>query len=174
MSVDWGDWQSFEDAPGRPLDEVDRETAERYFADLMDQRARRIQGLERLLGRNGVQIGFDDEGLQRLDDWYQANVEGSGPYQLDDRWYAVGLDIGLYLGEAIMQRTPGVQWRLFTAGRRDASYQRPVIMGFANVPNPRYNVDPERLVGIHGHRLLAGDDEPRDRFVQIVNAAERR
>lgn len=90
---------------------------------------------------------------------------------LRPRWYAVGLDIGLILGDAIIERAPNVEWRLFTHGRKDASYHRPVLMGFSSAPNPRYNVDPERLVGIHGHRLIAQLDEPRDLFVQIVHSA---
>ena len=174
MSIDWGEWQPFEGAPGRPLDEVEEETAERYFADLMEGRRRRIQELEGLLEHNGVQISFHDDGLQRLDEWYQAHVEGTTPDRLNDRWYAIGLDIGLYLGEAIIHRAPGVQWRLFTADKRDASFQRPVLMGFDKAPNRNYNVDPERLVGIHGHRLVAGDDEPRNFFVQLVNSAALR
>ena len=39
------------------------------------------------------------------------------------------------------------------------------------VPNPRYHVDPERLVGTHGHRLIAGNDEPQDIFVLAVRGA---
>jgi hypothetical protein len=91
--------------------------------------------------------------------------------RLSPRWYAIGLDIGLYLGDAIIERAPNIEWRLFTHGRKDVSYQRPVLMGFSGVPNPRYNVDPETLVGIHGHRLSADLEEPGDLFVQIVRRA---
>jgi hypothetical protein len=173
MSINWGNWEPFEGAPGQPLREVDRATARRYFDELMSARGARKQQLEQLLDRNGVRISVDDAGLQRLDDWYQSGVcaAGTDPERLTDRWYAVGLDIGLYLGDAIIDRAPALEWRLFTEGRRDASYQRPVLMGFRGVKNPRYNVDPERLVGTHGHRLVAGDDEPRDFFVELVNAA---
>ncbi len=41
-------------------------------------------------------------------------------------------------------------------GAKDVSYQRHVIMGFAGVPNPRYNVDFDLLVAMLGHRVLAG------------------
>ena len=170
MSIDWDDWQPFDGAPGRPLAEVDRATAQRYFDELMSARRERKAQLEALLERNSVQIGTDDVGLQALDDWYQANVSGSLE-RLDDRWYAVGLDIALYLGDAIIDRAPGVEWRLFTQGRRDVSYQRPVLMGFSRVENSRYNIDPESLVGIHGHRIVAGEVEPRDYFVRLVEAA---
>lgn len=173
MSVNWGEWKPFEGAPGRPLHEVDRRTACRYFDDLMTARAQRKRALEQLVERNRIVIGADDAGLQCLDDWYQSNVAADrrNPDRLADRWYAVGLDIGLYLGDAIIDRAPSVKWRLFTGSRHDASYQRPVLMGFRGVKNERYNIDPERLVGTHGHRLVAGDDELRDLFVQLVNSA---
>jgi hypothetical protein len=44
-------------------------------------------------------------------------------------------------------------------------------MGFQRVSNPKYNVDPERLVGVHGRRLIAGLAEPADFFVQVVRSA---
>jgi hypothetical protein len=139
----------------------------------MSARAERRRQLEELLARNDTTIGTDDDGLQRLDDWYRRHVEADAgdPTRLYARWYAGGLDIGLYLGDAIIERAPAVEWRLFTGGRKNASFQRPVLMGFSGVPNPRYNVDPERLVGIHGHRLVAGLDEPSDYFVQAVRHA---
>jgi hypothetical protein len=176
MTIDWGDWKPFEAAPGQPLDRVDRGTALGYFRALMAARDARQRDLERLLDRNRVLIDPHNAGLQRLDDWYQSNVcaDTCEPDRLADRWYAVGLDIGLYLGEAIIRRAPNVEWRLFTESRRDASYQRPVLMGFRGVDNPRYNVDPERLVGTHGHRLVAGENEPSDFFVQFVNGAVAR
>jgi hypothetical protein len=176
VSVDWSDWEPFEGAPGKPLDEVDRGTAEQYFSDLMAARGRRKGELESLLVRNGVEIAADDAGLQRLNDWYRANVAPgpSDPTRLADRWFAVGLDIGLYLGDAIIARAPNLEWRMFTNGRRDASYQRPVLMGFRGVQNPKYNVDPERLVGTHGHRLVAREEEPPDYFVDLVHTATAR
>jgi len=173
MSIEWGTWTPFEGSPGRPLAEVDRATADRYFEQLMTAREARTSALKRLLAQNGVQIDIDDPGLQRLDDWYRSVVSPSRsePGRLDDRWYAVGLDVGLYLGDVIIARAPRVEWRVFTKGRSDASYHRPVLMGFRGVKNSLYNVDPERLVGIHGHRLVAGDDQPEDHFVQLVGGA---
>ncbi len=173
MSVDWGDWRPFESAVGRPLAEVERSVAERYFQALMDARGQRRAQLTALLARNGVEVDIEDAGLQRLNDWYRANVRG-GDGRLEDRWYAVGLDIGLFLGDAIIDRAPTVEWRLFTDGRRDVSYQRPVLMGFTKVENRKYNVDPERLVGIHGHRIVAGEDAPSDLFVALVRTAAER
>jgi len=152
VPVEWGDWESFAGGVGRPLHEVDRATARRYFDDLMASRPERRRQLERLFALNDVAVGMGDEGVQALNDWYRANVEASPrePDRLAARWYAVGLDIGLYLGEAIIARAPGIDWQLWTHGRRDASYHRPVLAGFTGVPNPKYHVDPDQLVAVHG------------------------
>lgn len=170
MSLSWDGWTPFEGSPGKRLQEVDRPTAKRYFDDLMAARPARREQLERLLARNGVEIGMDSTGLQRLDDWYRSNVAGDASQadRLAARWYAVGLDIGLYLGDAIRSRLPSVEWRLFTRSARDLSYQRPVLMGFPDVKNKHYNVDPELLVGIHGLRIVVGEYEPHDYFVRAV------
>lgn len=168
--------EPFELAPGEPLHEVDRATARRFFDDLMAARERRKAALEELLAINGASISTDDVGLQRLDDWYAGNVEASADERgrLAPRWYAVGLDIGLYLGDAVIERSPGVRWELFTAGRRDVSYQRPVLLGFKGVENPNHNVDPEVVVGGHGRRIVAGGPEPADVFVGAVRRAAAR
>jgi hypothetical protein len=173
VSVDWGDWQSFPEGVGQQLHSVERAVARRYFDALMAARSQRREQLEALLTRNDVEVSTDDAGVQALNDWYRANVEAEPREQdrLNVRWYAVGVDVGLYLGEAITARAPTVQWRLFTHGRKNVSYQRPVLMGFGGVANVRYNVDPERLVAIHGHRVVARLHEPRDLFVQIVRSA---
>jgi hypothetical protein len=178
VSVDWGTWSAFDGAPGRPLHEVDRKTAERYFDELMSARQERKEQLEELLERNGVEIGTDDGGLQRLNDWYRSEVRASPTEadRLEDRWYAVGLDIGLYLGDAMIERAPNLEWRLFTAGRQkppwqDVSFQRPVVMGFTKVKERLYNVDPDAVLAVHGHRIVLGLDSPEDLFVQLVRTA---
>jgi hypothetical protein len=170
--MNWGAWSAFEGGVGRPLQEVDRKTAQAYFDAFMAARGERRRHLEELLARNGVAIGMDDAGLQRLDDWYARHVEPHPvePDRLTDRWYAVGLDIGVYLGEAMIERAPNLEWRLMTAPPGDFSYQRPVIMGF-QVKNPRYNADPEQLLAIYGHRIVAGEEDRTDFFVQLVRSA---
>jgi hypothetical protein len=47
-----------------------------------------------------------------------------------------------------------------------------VISGFAGVPNPKYNIDPGRLVVTYGHRIVAGQSVEHDAFWQWVRAAE--
>ncbi len=174
--VSWQGWDPFEGALGRPMHRSD--LVPHGATSTRSWRRERSVGrqLTNLLARNGESIGTSDHGLQRLDDWYQAHVEAdeTKPDRLSSRWYAVGLDIGLFLGEAIIERASGIDWCLLTAGPKDISFQRPVLMGFSVVANPLYNVDPEILVAAHGHRLIAGLEEPRDRLVQVVRVAASR
>ena len=58
----------------------------------------------------------------------------------DGQWFAVVHDIGMYLGDLIVKRAPGLEWRFFDKGKKDISYQHPILMGF-DVPNPNYNAD---------------------------------
>jgi hypothetical protein len=173
VGVGWGEWEPFADAVGQQLDEAERAGARRSFDALMAARSERRQQLGALLARSGITVTTQDPGLQALDDWYQSNVEalptGTHPTistLVRDRPGHRALPSGTRSSSA-----PNIEWRLFTHGRKDVSYQRPVLMGFSGVPNPRYNVDPETLVGIHGHRLSADLEEPGDLFLQVVRRA---
>src|SRR3954468_3540069 len=129
VSVDWGDWSSFEGSPGRELGGLKPAAARRYFDALMAARPARRVALERLLERNHAPISIADDGLQRLNDWYGENVSGADG-RLVARWYAVGLDVALYIADAMIARAPGLEWRMYTKRRQALSYQRPVLMGF--------------------------------------------
>ena len=69
--------------------------------------------------------------------------------------YSVVLDIALFLGEALIERCPGLHWEFFTCGKKNISYQKPVIMGFSQVPNPKYILDLDWVVSGYGHRIVA-------------------
>jgi hypothetical protein len=60
------------------------------------------------------------------------------------------------------------EWRFFDKGKRDLSYQHPVIMGF-DVPNPKYNVDLPWAVRMYAYGPLndAAEGE-EDAFVSMV------
>jgi len=42
----------------------------------------------------------------------------------------------MYLGDLIVKRAPGLEWRFFDKGKKDISYQHPILMGF-DVPPRR-------------------------------------
>jgi hypothetical protein len=156
-SIEWGDYIGFDPGVDRPLHEVSRAEAREYFERFMTERPARQEALRRLLEVNGVRLEEGDAGLDTLNDWFTEHVEGDREtMRLDSWWYVVARDIGIWVGEELIRRAPKLEWRLFTGGKTDESYQRPVVMGF-DVPNKNYNVDPELLVVGLGERALEGD-----------------
>jgi hypothetical protein len=180
MTVNWSGYLILDPGPdaARPLAEVSRAVARRFFDHLMAIRHERIAALRALLvTSNGIHLREADDAIQALNDWFldevEKNDQAGGPI-LKPEWYSVVTDIGLYLGEALISRAPHLCWVLFVGGKKDASYQRPVIMGFRGAKNPKYNVDFARLVGIYGHRRIAGEHVERDYFLRMLNSAVER
>jgi hypothetical protein len=124
----------------------------------MEVKSARIEMLRRLLEANGVELGIADPGIQDLNDWFRANVQADPdtPGRLLPEWYSVINDVALFLGDVIIGRCPGLRWEFYTGGKKDVSYQRHVIMGFSQVPNPKYNLDIDSAVAAYGHRIVAG------------------
>lgn len=170
--MNWDEYEPFDPGVDRPLHELSRPEAQAAFDLLMRSKNDRITALRRLALANGVDLDAPD-GLQQLNDWFVASVEPHPTQRgrLRNLWYSVVNDIALYLGDRLIQRSGGrLRWEFFTAGKKDASYHRAVIMGFG-VPNPRYNVDPDMAVGIYGHRIVSGENEEPDFFVKLVESA---
>ncbi|MFF1820703.1 hypothetical protein ACFVWG_25580 [Kribbella sp. NPDC058245] len=145
--------------------------AQAAFQRLMAAKSERIDELRRLLENNGVELSSSSAGLQALNDWFRSEVEGDPAVsRLRPIWYAVVNDIGLFLGDVMIEQNPHLKWVMFDKGKRDLAYQRHVIMGFKGVANPKYNVDPDLLVGMYGHRIIAGQGET-DAFVSWIDGA---
>jgi hypothetical protein len=137
----------------------------------MAAKEERIDMLRRLLEANGVILGDSDQAVQELEDWFRENLEADP----DDTtrpapiWLSVVNDVGLFLGDIIVERTPGVEWRFFDMGKRNMAYHRHVLMGF-DVPHPEYNVDPDRLVSTYAFRVVNGEGKhERGTFLSILH-----
>lgn len=170
MTVDWSGYEPYVPLLARPLHELSRGEARAEFERLMFAKGERIEELRRLLEQNGVLLRGDDAGLEQLDVWACAEVEASpeNSSRLRNVWYAVVNDLALFLGDVIIERSPVLRWELFTAGAKNISYHRHVIMGFTRVPNSRYDFDIDRLVATHLVRVVGGLPEDTDYFVKIV------
>lgn len=171
--VDFSNYECFDPGVDRPLSEVTKAEAQKHYDHLMSQKSRRIAQLKDLLKHSGVDLNGDDSSIQKLNDWFFKNVEPSekDPESLMPIWYSVVNDIALFLGEEIIRRAPNLRWQLFLSGKKNLSYQRPVVIGFSKVKNPKYNIDLDWTIGVYGHRIIAKNEEERDLFVQIVNSA---
>ena len=172
MNVDWADYVPFDPGVDRPLHEVTRREARAAFQRLMVSKEARIEQIRQLLGRNGVTLGSADTQLQSLNDWFRAEVKGDlTTGRLLPLWYAVTNDVALFLGDVIIERSPGLKWVMHDEGKRDLSYQRHVLAGFSRVPNPRYHVDIDLLLATYGHRVVARSGVDREAFVSWVDSA---
>jgi hypothetical protein len=140
--MNWDDYDIYDPGVVGPLNTLSRAEARRAFDRLMDEKTTRIEMLRRLINANGVELRGTDEGIQELNDWFRVHVEPdpARPGRLLPEWYSVVNDVALFLGEVIIERCPRLRWVLFTWGKRDAAYQRHVIMGFP-VGNPKFNMD---------------------------------
>jgi hypothetical protein len=172
MAISWGAYEAFDPGVSGPLHEQSRRDARAAFFRLMAAKADRIGELQRLLAANGVDLETSDSGLQALNDWFRLHVQGDETsHRLQPWWYAVVNDLALVLGDEMIARSAGLHWAVFDKGAKNAAYQRHVIMGFTNVPNPKYNCDIDLLLATYGHRIVAGSDVDVDAFVQWVRAA---
>lgn len=102
--------------------------ARKSFRELMAVRAERV----RLLGEtSGVDLDGSDVSFSKLSEWMWSEIEPSAsnhgiptPY-----WRSVSRDIGLYWGEAFIQRWPQLRWDLVTTGPTFVDFREPVITG---------------------------------------------
>jgi hypothetical protein len=173
--MEWSGYEVFDPSIDRPMAELPRKQARAAFDRLMAAREERIRQLHRLAAANGIDLDAAD-GVQRLNDWFIASVEPDpeGRQRLANVWYSVVNDIALFLGERAIAASGGtLRWAFFTAGRKDIAYQRPVLMGF-DVPNPRYNVDLDLVLGMYGHRVVRGDAVDPGFFTNLLGAAADR
>jgi hypothetical protein len=141
----------------------------------MAEREQRIEALRALLAANGLVLGKSDDAIEVLEMWFRDHVEADpdDPARPRPLWLAVAFDIGVSLGELILERRPTLRWEFYVWGRRNLAYQRPVIMGF-DVVNKRYNVDPVMEVSHDAIAVVQGEEFPL-RFLRrlyAVNAGE--
>jgi len=156
-STNWDGYEIYHPGVFGPLHTLPRAEARRAFNQLMNAKPGRIQMLRRLLRANGVELAGTDAGIQDLNDWFLANVEADPgkPGRLLPAWYSVVNDVALFPGDVMIPRCPGLRWEFFTWGKKNASYQRHVIMGFTQVLNPKYDIDIDAAVAAYAHRIVA-------------------
>lgn len=176
MSESWDCYQPYRPPFRGPLAQLSRAEAQESFAAWVQARPERWEQLCRLLGED-VSLGGGDVEIQSLNDWFRGSVEASPDEsgRLSNRWYAVVNDVAVVLGDVLIQRCPGLSWVFFTkGGKGDVAHQKHVIAGFAKAPNPKYNLDIDRLVATYAHQIVAGVQVPEDYFVKVLAAGQAR
>jgi hypothetical protein len=110
-----------------------------------------------LLLRNGVPVGHEPEGLQRINDWFLENVRAdkTGAWPALE-WRSIAMDIGLYLGHAVISERPNLHWDLVTSGPTFIDYREHVIVGFGNAFRG-YRVSPSSVIFTYATRAVFKD-----------------
>jgi len=174
--VIWGDYVPFDPGVWGPAHELSPDEARQAFQRLMAAKNDRIGILRALLTDNGLTLSSDATDVQALNDWFvrEVEIDADDPARLRPRWYAVVNDVGLFLGDCMIESNPGLRWSFNASTPDDISFQHHVISGFARVANPAYYADIDRLVATYGHRVVL--DQPVDphEFVKILQAASDR
>jgi hypothetical protein len=101
--------------------------SEQNFLYFMEQRATRIAALEAFLGNFGVSASLDDAGLASVSAWFSdndyalANLRDQTVvqafYQMQTPWTEglrglnVIFDLGIFLGESLIQKQPRLHWK---------------------------------------------------------------
>ncbi len=158
VTVLWGAYEGLEASQIRDPRMLSRGEARALFNSVMATKAVRVAGLLDLLGSNGVAADTTDDGIQAINDWFYQNVEGDpeAPGQMTPLWYSVANDLGLFLGDVMIERHANLRWEFFTWGKSSIVYQKHVIMGFGK-EDPRFhtNKDVCGAVEVLGNRLIA-------------------
>ncbi len=157
VSANWDGYEIYHPGVFGRAKALPRSEARVAFNRLMTVKVERIEMLRRLLMASGVELSSADSAIQDVNDWFQVSVEADSgkPGRLLAEWYSVVNDLALFLGDVIIERCPRLHWEFFVWGKKNVSYQRPVIMGFSKIANPRYNMDIDMAVATYAHRIVA-------------------
>jgi hypothetical protein len=102
--------------------------SEQNFSFFMEQRPTRLAALQACLSKFGVSASLDDAGLVSLSTWFADNDFALVPnlrdqtvvqafYQMQTPWLEglrglnVIFDLGIFLGESLIQKQPRLHWR---------------------------------------------------------------
>jgi|SRR6266498_4386476 len=176
MTVDWHDYEIFDPGTWGPLGELPRREARAAYQRLMDARGARFEELAKLVAKSGIKLEWTYDSLQAVNDWFRTNVTADprDRSRLLPEWYSVTNDIGLFLGDFLIRQHPGLHWEFDTSHKGVTTYQRHVIMGFKNFPDPDYALDLDMAVARYGHAVLLRQDIDVNAFVDWVRTAEQR
>lgn len=171
----WDDYEIFDPQVDRPLAEVTPAEARAYYALVMETKEHRVAELKKLARAARIELDDSEEALHRFNDWFVMYVkpDPDRPEQARGRWLSVCHDLALYLADMIIARHPHLHWELQrTGGKRDLSYQRPVLVGYRNA-HPTYTTDLDFALTQYAGGLVRREQDDRDLFVQILRWSDK-
>jgi hypothetical protein len=174
--VDWTAYELFAPGVHAPLRRIPRAEAIAAYKHLMAGKPHRLESLRGLLATDGVELASDDVSIQRINDWFRARVEEDPEHRgyLLPKWYSVVNDLGLFLGDVMIERNPQLRWEFYRGAPSDIDYQNPVIMGFSSVKKFDIPIGVDGLLAMYGQRLVVGHEDPPDEFLRWINGSRHR
>lgn len=138
-------YEIFDPKVDRPLQDLPRKEAKAHFDLFVKSIPERIRMLQELVKPEKIKLDYSLESLDKLDEWFPRIVEGEkrvdGSLAPTPETFSVCNDLSMYLGEMLRKQSPHLKWELFVWGKKNLSYQRPVIMGFTKSLDEKYNID---------------------------------
>jgi hypothetical protein len=157
--------------------------ARMYFQWFLKEIPNRIRELRKVIEGSEPSIAtpldFSPDSLRPLGEWFSSTIEvrqrepdeierelaslpekarrmGVQDWTLTSESLSIAVDTGIYLGEVLARRFPGLQWSLKTHPRSDVSYNQPVLETRA------IKVDPINLAVVLGYGVARGSRGPDD------------
>ena len=180
------------DGPLHEVSRKEARLAHNWFIENIDARIEQLHKLTVLDG-NPIKLDFSEDSLTHLHDWFydrlmkeydpkhttesfpargNSNEEeyASKIKEYDSKLkapstesFSICNDIGMYIGQVLVNNNKNLEWRFFVNGKKDIAYQRSVIMGF-NVINKKYNVDFDFIICQYAFRILGHGKKENDLF----------
>ena len=174
--VDWALYPPFIPKYAMQAHRLTSGQAAEEFEHFMATRHERVVALTDFAAQYGVEVDFTNGGIVRLGDWFRTYVAASDdvPGQLENMWYGVAHDMGVFIAEALISRYPNLKWRLLKRPKTHIHFQRPVLSGF---PGSDLSYDFVRTVVALGHSDVFGAPEkriPSDYLIEVFETACRR
>jgi hypothetical protein len=177
----------------KPFSEFDKKEAKEYFKWFMDIREER---LEILIDRvksdmDGWNADYSEDSLNILFEWFKRNitirektslekkkmqeiVENSifkdfiktDNYAFTDTTVSICSDVGLYFGETVARKIPGLKWTYIARTNKFAYYAQPVL----KIETSKVVLNPRSIIeGVGGKLLRNKIKENENEFVRLYN-----
>ena len=157
-----------------PLHLLPRREARKAYDWFIRQIPTRIELLgELLIAEAGVELSLG--ALSKVQVWFDetTRIETSGSEEPTAFVYSLCNDLGMFLGQSMVERHERIAWTMCTFGKRYLYYQRPVLIGF-DVPNPKYIVDFDYALCAYAHRLALGQPSEVELFERMFFETENK
>lgn len=153
-----------ESNPERWFANLSQGKASALFDELMAVKEERKEKLKELV--SPLELSCEKNSLDALNEWFLEHLEADSgnPKKMTSVWYSIGFDIGLFLGDCLIDSTDKLRWELNKRERFDGQHL-PVLGGFDsskcrdyyyNIVGNVWSVGDRRLVIVNHDQIYDG------------------